>query len=307
MIDYTGQKIGKWSVLSQAEGNDKIKRQAHKKWICQCECGSVNTVTGETLAKGNCKGCARCRRKKDKSGMRFGRLTVIKDTGKTSGANNKTVWLCQCDCGNLVEYHSDMLTDKDWGYRSCGCITTERYIKMNKERAHNLLGQRFGKLLVIEKAPNKNKDTYWKCQCDCGNITNITTRNLMSGNSTSCGCNTTSKGESKIENILKENNINYIKEYSNPTCKFIETGHLARFDFYLQDLNTIIEYDGQQHTIVGTGNYDNLEKIKQTQARDKFKNQWCKDNKIILIRIPYTHYQDICLEDLLPETSKFII
>jgi hypothetical protein len=36
------------------------------------------------------------------------------------------------------------------------------------------------------------------------------------------------------------------------------------------------------------------------------KNQWCLDNNILLIRIPYTHYNDLCLEDLLPETSKFI-
>jgi hypothetical protein len=37
-----------------------------------------------------------------------------------------------------------------------------------------------------------------------------------------------------------------------------------------------------------------------------FKNQWCKENNIPLIRIPYTHFEDICLEDLLLE-SKFRI
>ena len=43
------------------------------------------------------------------------------------------------------------------------------------------------------------------------------------------------------------------------------------------------------------------------QERDTYKNQWCKENNIPLIRIPYTHLNDLCLEDLLLETSKFII
>ena len=36
------------------------------------------------------------------------------------------------------------------------------------------------------------------------------------------------------------------------------------------------------------------------------KNQWCKDNNIPLIRIPYTHLNNLCIEDLILETSKFI-
>ena len=32
----------------------------------------------------------------------------------------------------------------------------------------DLTGMRFGKLLVIERAPNKSGRTYWKCKCDCG-------------------------------------------------------------------------------------------------------------------------------------------
>ena len=33
----------------------------------------------------------------------------------------------------------------------------------------DLTGQRFGKLVVIEKAESKNKQSRWLCQCDCGN------------------------------------------------------------------------------------------------------------------------------------------
>jgi hypothetical protein len=37
------------------------------------------------------------------------------------------------------------------------------------------------------------------------------------------------------------------------------------------------------------------------------KNQWCKENNIPLIRIPYTHLKDLSIEDLILETSKFKI
>ena len=43
------------------------------------------------------------------------------------------------------------------------------------------------------------------------------------------------------------------------------------------------------------------------QKHDIIKNAWCLANDIPLIRIPYTHYDNLCLEDLQLETSKFII
>ena len=49
------------------------------------------------------------------------------------------------------------------------------------------------------------------------------------------------------------------------------------------------------------------EQLTQQQERDKIKTQWCKEHNIPLIRIPYTHYKDLKIEDLLLETSKFIV
>jgi len=37
------------------------------------------------------------------------------------------------------------------------------------------------------------------------------------------------------------------------------------------------------------------------------KNQWCKENNIPLIRIPYTHLKDLQIKDLMLETTKFLI
>jgi hypothetical protein len=52
-----------------------------------------------------------------------------------------------------------------------------------------LIGQRFGRLTVIEAAGgNKSGKKLWKCQCDCGEIKTIQHSNLRSGGTKSCGC-----------------------------------------------------------------------------------------------------------------------
>lgn len=54
----------------------------------------------------------------------------------------------------------------------------------------DLTGQRFGYLTVIRRAEENTKagKAKWVCKCDCGNESIATGRNLVSGNSTSCGC-----------------------------------------------------------------------------------------------------------------------
>lgn len=52
----------------------------------------------------------------------------------------------------------------------------------------NLVGRRFGRLVVIEKVPRERKDSYWLCRCDCGGETIANTYSLNSGHTSSCGC-----------------------------------------------------------------------------------------------------------------------
>lgn len=52
----------------------------------------------------------------------------------------------------------------------------------------NLIGQRFGRLVVTEQAPNRNQKRTWVCVCDCGNVIVTTTQNLRKGDTKSCGC-----------------------------------------------------------------------------------------------------------------------
>ena len=56
-------------------------------------------------------------------------------------------------------------------------------------KLHNLTGQKFGELTVIQRAENDIKGrTQWLCQCDCGKQKIIRGSSLTSGNTKSCGC-----------------------------------------------------------------------------------------------------------------------
>ena len=52
----------------------------------------------------------------------------------------------------------------------------------------DLVGQRFGRLVVISRCDNRGNMTIWKCQCDCGNSTEVYGNNLRRGLTQSCGC-----------------------------------------------------------------------------------------------------------------------
>lgn len=125
-----------------------------------------------------------------------------------------------------------------------------------------------------------------------------------------CKCwQKTSKGVLKIEEILINNNISFVKEYTFDDC-LSPLGNLMKFDFYVNN-QYLIEYDGEQH-FIPTSFYSidqNIkeERFKKQQEYDQIKTKYCLDNNIPLIRIPYTKYNTLNLEDLVLETSKYLM
>lgn len=65
---------------------------------------------------------------------------------------------------------------------------------MPKTRLIDLTGKRFGRLVVLERTgtykgvDGSGGSPIWKCQCDCGAITEVIGRNLRNGVTNSCGC-----------------------------------------------------------------------------------------------------------------------
>lgn len=52
----------------------------------------------------------------------------------------------------------------------------------------DLTGKQFGHLVVVEHCGSKNNRMLWTCRCECGNVTEVDTHSLTSGNTKSCGC-----------------------------------------------------------------------------------------------------------------------
>jgi len=98
-------------------------------------------------------------------------------------------------------------------------------------------------------------------------------------------CNN-SKGETLILTFLEDNNILFKKEYtfSNLPRK--------RFDFFLEELNLCIEFDGKQH-FEPIEHFGGKETFNWLKRSDNLKNQFCKDNNIKLLRISYLEINKI--------------
>lgn len=172
--------------------------------------------------------------------------------------------------------------------------------KQQKTTMIDLTGQIFGKWTVLYKANKtaKNGGIYWHCRCECGKQKDVLGQSLRMGRSLSCGNHSNiSRGNVKIADILDEYEITYELEKKFSSCK--DKTYLP-FDFFVNN-KYLIEYDGKQHFDVNS-----IFDYEYTHKHDLIKSQWCKDNHIPLIRIPYTHFDNITIEDLKLETSKFI-
>lgn len=103
-----GKKFNRLTIIKRTEG----KRYFYD---CLCDCGKEVSVNQYNIVFGSTKSCG-CAAVKDLTGIRFGKLVAIKPCGKKY---NRTVWLCQCDCGNEIEVVGTSLSSGNTN--SCGC------------------------------------------------------------------------------------------------------------------------------------------------------------------------------------------
>ena len=264
--------------------------------LCHCDCGNEKIISAANIIGRKTKSCG-CLEKESRYGRShsklncgdvYGKLTLIRDTGMRA-TNGSVIWECVCECGNTVETSSgDIVRGR---VQSCGCDYAHPKLK-------NLLNMRFGLLTVIDLCKEKYKRVHWVCKCDCGTIKNIASFSLCNGNTVSCGCKTKSIKVKMISEYLKKSNIIYIEEHKFDDCR---SKRKLPFDFYLPQLNTVIEYDGRQH-YESIPFYGGQEGLHKRIKNDAIKNEYCKENGIKMIRLPYTLSDDA----IISEINKYI-
>lgn len=210
----------------------------------------------------------------DLTGQVFGEWTVLSYAG-VKGKNS--YWLCRCSCGKEQEVRGTHL--RSGQTKSCG---------HNKDIS---IGDRFGRLTVLEKIAHRYKGTsnhvLWKCQCDCGNISYVRTYPLLKQITTSCGCYHREQmseqfakhilpgsqfGElTVIEEISERSNNGNIMYKVRCSCgkEFIKRGSDLR--------NNITLSCGH---IASKGEYKIYNFLKEHNI--VFTSQWNNDNKMLL-------------------------
>lgn len=190
IIDLTNQRFGRLTVLHRTENPNNKKKMAF--WLCKCDCGNTTITNTNYLKSGKTTQCGDCgrkeaslKRRKDLTGKKFGKLTVIKmiygNTSKTG--KHYTYCECKCDCGNIIIKNAHTLRENSNVLYSCGCARKEIADKLSID----VVGKKFGRLTVIEElkefTPRKVV-----CRCDCGNIVTKIKTEITSYETRSCGC-----------------------------------------------------------------------------------------------------------------------
>ena len=121
--DLSNRQFGLLKVICRTED----KSPGRPQWLCQCECGNIVSVLGDSLRSHKTQSCGCSIRKLiyNLSGQRFGYLEVIEPIQNSRIKSNETRWKCLChNCGRIVEVSSYWLRHSD-PYGHCKCTRFE--------------------------------------------------------------------------------------------------------------------------------------------------------------------------------------
>jgi Zn finger protein HypA/HybF involved in hydrogenase expression len=164
-------------------------------------------------------------------------------------------------------YSENLKKSKTYGYKN--------FVK----RANRIHGGKY--TYFKDSFINLNNDTIIKCDKH-GLFTQRPMHHLGGSGCPKCKG---SRGELKISRFLDRNKISYIREFMLPGSKL-------RYDFYLPDLNIIIEYDGIQH-FKPIEAWGGLKRFLNTVENDKLKTYIAGVLSVDIIRITYHNYDNI--------------
>lgn len=121
---------------------------------------------------------------------KFTRLTVLRVDKKDK--NGHYEYFCICDCGKkIIVLRNELLTNKK---KSCGCLSDilkeERKLAKMQETDKKYIGKTYGRLTILSRHMEYILDNRYPylCQCSCGEKVIVPHKNMVTGNTLSCGC-----------------------------------------------------------------------------------------------------------------------
>lgn len=188
--------------------------------------------------------------------------------------------LHKCTIHNIewIAYPDSVL--RGCGCPECGKEKIGNKLRKSHEQYVEELKSANPNIIVLGVYINANTPILHKCLID-GNEWYIAPANALFGYG--CPSCNESKGEKRIHKWLDSFNIVCERQKIFNDCK---DKRPLPFDFYLPNYDCCIEYDGEQH-YRSVDYFGGEEGFKKRVEHDKIKTQYCADNNIKLLRIPY--------------------
>ena len=150
-----------------------------------------------------------------------------------------------------------------------------------------------------EYTSGSNKKVWWNCRE--GHVWKASIEHRSRGRG--CPYCSGSKTERLVYNYLKELEISFIAEK-----KFEQDIRVKwfPFDVWISSKRLIIEPDGMQHFTNKIGYFEQDVPFDKRRKNDNIKNQFCLEQKIPILRIPYTYNPDTEKEKIKSLIKDFI-
>lgn len=181
--------------------------------------------------------------------------------------------------GEFEQSHNKHLSKK--GCPKCGFISRCKLATSNTETFINKAIEVHGEKYDYSNVNYIGKESKVGIKCRKHGIFDQTPHNHLAGNG--CPICKESKGESIITDILNKNEIKFTPQKRFSGCRNILP---LPFDFYLNDYNICIEYQGIQH-FEPRSKFGGEVDFEKTIKRDKIKFNFCEKNQIPLLFITY--------------------
>lgn len=264
-------------VLSQYDGNSKKVKMLHVK------CGHEWDVRATLFLHSGTR-CPKCNGgiKKIRSHNDYIEAVYKRHGDKyeitSEYINAKTKISFKCD------KHGEITTSpQNFLEHGCGKCSYDRRCKTNDEFLSELKNVHGNSIVPLNSYEKYNKKISF--QCEKGHMWESRPSNILKG----YGCPECSKstGEKIVNEYLINNNLYYETQYTFENCK---NKKLLRFDYFVEN-KILIEYDGKQHfkpvDFGGKGEEYAEKELKLRRKHDEIKSNYCIENNIYLVRIPY--------------------
>ena len=175
------------------------------------------------------------------------------------------------------------------GCPDCATDKAKNKYKLSPNEVEKRINECGGILLNKEDYKNQSeRNLIIKCpECGTPFVTSLRIFTQHGGQLCDNCSNNVSLGEKRIKYYLEDNKIKFQSQKWFDDCRDI---YPLPFDFYLLDYHILIEFDGSQH--YKETNYFTYS-LETIQKHDAIKTQYCIDNNIKLIRIPYWNINKI--------------